>query len=112
MTKEERVEKFLNLTLEEKAEIVNTINLCEYELEYLTDYIEFTEDNLNDLLQDKTPGEIVRMTTFGDLNYTDDYIKIDEYGNLISFNNYKLEQNINGEVNKIVDIIEDSNIEF
>lgn len=108
MNRNERVEKFLNLSLEEKIELINILD----DLEYLKDYVEFTEDNLNELLQNKTPAEIVRMTTFGNINYTDDWIEIDNYGNLISFNNYRLEQDINREVDNIVNIIEASGIEF
>lgn len=112
MTRDERIEKFLNLNLEAKKEIVNDINNIGYELEYLRDYVDFTEDNLNELLQNNTPADIVRMTAFGTINYTDDYIRIDAYDNLVSFNNYNLEKDIDSDVEKIVDLAKDYNIEF
>ena len=46
--------------------------------------------DLNDLLYNENPREIVRMTEYGDCKVEDDYFSIDDYGNLKSYTKKEL----------------------
>ena len=46
--------------------------------------------DLNDLLYNENPREIVRMMEYGDCKVEDDYFSIDEYGNLKSYSEKEL----------------------
>ena len=61
----------------------------EYAREVLyDDFYENTDDELNDMF--RTPAEAIAAAIFGDYHYSDDYFKLNGYGNLYSFNEYKL----------------------
>ena len=61
----------------------------EYAREVLyDDFYENTDDELNDMF--RTPAEAIAATIFGDYHYSDDFIKLDGYGNLQSFNEHEL----------------------
>ena len=46
--------------------------------------------DLNDLLYNEKPCEIVRMMEYGDCSVADDYFAIDAYGNLKSYTSEEL----------------------
>lgn len=46
--------------------------------------------DLNDLLYNENPREIVRMTEYGNCEVEDDYFSIDDYGNLKSYSKKEL----------------------
>ena len=46
--------------------------------------------DLNDLLYNENPREIVRMTEYGNCKVEDDYFSIDDYGNLKSYSKKEL----------------------
>ena len=50
--------------------------------------------DLNDLLYNENPREIVRMVEFGNCEVEDDYFSIDDYGNLRSYSKKELKTDI------------------
>lgn len=57
----------------------------EYASEVLyDDFYDNIDCELNDMF--RTPAEAIAATIFGDYHYSDDFIKLDGYGNLQSFN--------------------------
>ena len=46
--------------------------------------------DLNDLLYNENPREIVRMTEYGNCKVEDDYFSIDDFGNLKSYSEKEL----------------------
>lgn len=50
--------------------------------------------DLNDLLYNENPREIVRMMEYGNCEVEDDYFTIDDYGNLKSYSNEELKNDI------------------
>lgn len=50
--------------------------------------------DLNDLLYNENPREIVRMMEYGNCEVEDDYFSIDDYGNLKSYSNEELKNDI------------------
>ena len=50
--------------------------------------------DLNDLLYNENPREIVRMTEYGNCEVEDDYFSIDDYGNLRSYSKEELKNDI------------------
>ena len=61
----------------------------EYASEVLyDDFYDNVDDELNDMF--RTPAEAIAATIFGDYHYSDDYVKLNGYGNLQSFNEHDL----------------------
>ena len=50
--------------------------------------------DLNDLLYNENPREIVRMMEYGNCEVEDDYFTIDDYGNLKSYSKEELKNDI------------------
>ena len=50
--------------------------------------------DLNDLLYNENPREIVRMMEYGNCTVEDDYFTIDDYGNLKSYSKTELKNDI------------------
>ena len=50
--------------------------------------------DLNDLLYNENPREIVRMVEYGNCEVDDDYFTIDDYGNLRSYSKKELKNDI------------------
>lgn len=63
------------------------------ELVYCVSDVVFSR-NLEDLLFNESPREIVRMTQYGDCKVEDDYFTINAYGNLKSFSSDELKNYI------------------
>ena len=53
--------------------------------------------------QSINPMEILRMTHYGDYEYTDQYVRFDAYGNLESLSDYQYEQELKDNINEIID---------
>lgn len=61
----------------------------EYASEVLyDDFYDNVDDELNDMF--RTPADAIAATIFGDYHYSDDYVKLNGYGNLQSFNEHDL----------------------
>lgn len=71
-----------NVTIDELDYLVKECNAWDGCLDHL-DYMEFDEDFFNTYFYNK-PMEAARATHFGDVNWNDDYIHFDGYGNLES----------------------------
>lgn len=68
------------LSLDDAVSLFNAV--C-YECNYPDDMI-YSISELDDLLCDLTPSEIVRTVSYGDFNYDYEYFTYDGYGNLKS----------------------------
>ena len=70
------------------------------------DYLEFKENDeyFFELFYSGINGlEIARAIYYGDYNYNDDYVRIDGYGNLVSYTEYEMIEEIKGSINEIVE---------
>ena len=77
-------EQLPGLDLETKLYIYNELDLTDYE-QYYDDF-----DELIDLYFDGAPADAARAAYFGDFSLTDDYFTLDIYGNIKSYNDYTL----------------------
>lgn len=73
-------------------DIARTINSYDGSLDYL-DYWENDEEFFNTYYPENAM-EAVRAACYGDYNYTDDYVRINAYGNLESVDEYGLEDEV------------------
>ena len=62
--------------------------------DYSDDQIFEFDDDFFDTYFDGKPMEAARATHFGDVNWNDDYIRFNGYGNLESINKYAIENKI------------------
>jgi len=72
---------------------------------------ELYDDNINEIMEGKEPIEIIRMTAYGDFNYSHDYFRFDGYGNLESLS-YLTSENLPELIENIVDAIIENPEEF
>ncbi|MEX5491527.1 hypothetical protein ABFV43_22310, partial [Pseudomonas fulva] len=70
-------------------------------LEHL-DYQYNDEEFFNVFFEGK-PMEAVRAAIYGDYRYTDDYVKFDGYGNLVSVSEYDMEEELKENIEEIMD---------
>lgn len=68
-----------------------------------------------DTFYEDRPMEVARAVQFGDYNYMDEYVSIDGCGNLISYSDYEIEEEIleyEGEIiERYKELVEDGSIE-
>lgn len=57
---------------------------------YMDDYI-YSFDEIDDVLSEMQPFEIIRMTHFGSISWNDDYFRFNGYGNIESVNDYTIQ---------------------
>lgn len=80
--KNELASQISNMTSEEIFELNNTFCI---EANYHDDMIYLLDDDsINEEFYGKSPMEIIKMTSYGDFNYSHDYYRFDGYGNLES----------------------------
>lgn len=77
-------EQLPGLDVETKLYIYNELDLTDYE-QYYNDF-----DELIELYFDGAPADAARAAYFGDFSLTDDYFTLDVYGNIKSYNDYTL----------------------
>lgn len=65
---------------------------------------ELEDNTINEIMEGKEPIEIIRMTAYGDFNYSHDYFRFDGYGNLESLS-YLTSENLPDFIERIVDTI-------
>jgi hypothetical protein len=72
---------------------------------------ELDDNNINEIMEGKEPIEIIRMTAYGDFNYSHDYFRFDGYRNLESLS-YLTSENLPELIENIVDAIIENPEEF
>lgn len=101
-----------NYTVQELREIVAEVNGYDGSLEEL-DYMDI--GTLDEILSGVEPTEVLRMAHFGEFDWSDDYVKIDVYGNLESVSNFEFEKLVKDSHDEIVEryneLVEDGDIE-
>ena len=96
----EDIKNYLLNHVNEIGNIVSEINSIDSSLEYL-EYWDNDDLFFNDFFYNN-PTEAVRSAYYGDYNYCDDYVRFNGYGNLESFNDYKLEKEYKYYIDEIV----------
>lgn len=76
-------EQLTGLDVETKLNIYNELDLTDYE-QYYNDFDEMIDLYFNN------PADAARAAYFGDFSLTDDYFTLDIYGNIKSYNDYTL----------------------
>lgn len=72
---------------------------------------ELDDNNINEIMEGKEPIEIIRMTAYGDFNYSHDYFRFDGYGNLESLS-YLTSESLPDYVERVIDAILENPEEF
>lgn len=99
-----KVKAYLLDNMEELKDVVREVNSWDGKLEYL-DYQHNDEDFFNTFFEGE-PMKAVRAAVYGDYNYTDDYVKYDGYGNLVSLSEYDMEEELKESIDEIMDALE------
>ena len=72
-------------------DLVNEINSWDGSLEYLQVY---SMDEFDELIHGYTPTEIAQKIFYGDFNPNDEYFRFNVYANLVSLDEYEIEEEI------------------
>lgn len=100
------------LTLDEKIEMLNQINGYNGMFDYL-EYWENDEDFFN-IYYGNNPMNAVRATFYGNYRYYDEYVTINVYGNIESYDKWTIEEKINDELDDIIEefvnLLEEMNV--
>lgn len=99
---EKKLKEYLLNNVEELRDVVSEINGWNGNL----DWLEFRENDeyFFELFYSGINGlEIARAIYYGDYNYNDDYVRIDGYGNLVSYTEYEMIKEIKDSIDEIVD---------
>lgn len=94
-------ENILGMELSDKMDLVNEINGYDGSLENL--YFQENDEEFFNAYFENKPMEAVRATTYGDYNYTDEYVIFNAYGNLDTYSEYSVENEINGSIDEVVE---------
>ena len=89
MNNYEEIKNYLLNHVDEIGDIIIEINSIDGSLDFL-EYWNNDDDFFNTFFYNN-PTEAVRSAYYGDYNYCDEYVKFNGYGNLVSFNDYDLE---------------------
>ena len=95
------IEKYDNLDVQEKLNLINEVNGYNGQLEEFN-YYENDEEFFKLFFSGKE-YELARAISYGDYNYMDAYVKIDVYGNLVSMTSYELEKELDKYTDEIID---------
>lgn len=98
MTLEQFTERFNDLSTCEKVSIYNN-----YQVEHgdPDDMLNPFDKDFFDLCFDGDPMEAARATHFGEIDWNDEYIRFDVYGNLESVNEFEAKTMIEDEIEDI-----------
>ncbi|QIW88610.1 hypothetical protein P59_241 [Bacillus phage P59] len=99
----QHVVNYLLNNMEETKQAVQELNSWDGSFDHL-EFHHNDEDFFNTFF-DGNPAEAVRAAHFGEYNYGDDYVRFNGYGNLESFNDYQLEQDLKDELEEIAEAI-------
>lgn len=100
MKKFESIKNYLLGNEEELLSIVQDINGYNGSLDHLNFY-ENDEDFFNSFFSDN-PIEVARATFYGNYKYCDQYVRFNGYGNLESFDDYEIIQEIKYYIDEVV----------
>ena len=98
---EKKLREYLLNNVEELRDVVNEINGWNGNLDWLEfrgndeEFFELFYSGINGL-------EIARAIYYGDYNYNDDYVRIDGYGNLVSYTEYEMIEEMKDSIDEIV----------
>lgn len=106
IVKDDLWEQLENLPLRKKINLVNEISGYDGTLDYLMVYD--NDEMFFETFYANKPLEAVRATYFGDYKYADDYVRINEFGNLESFNQFEFEEDFYDNIDVIIDWIIDN----
>lgn len=96
----EKVKEYLQENEEVLVEIVNEINSFDGSLDWLDFYVN-DEDFIENMFQ--TKSDAVRAVYFGNYNYADDFVKFNGYGNLESYSEYQVIEEMKSYIDDIID---------
>ena len=96
----EKVKEYLQENEEVLVEIVNEINSFDGSLDWLDFYVN-DEDFIENMFQ--TKSDAVRAVYFGDYHYADDFVKFNGYGNLESYSEYQVIEEMKSYIDDIID---------
>ena len=102
----ENVKEYLLNNLEELKELVNDINSYDGSFDNLEVYE--NDDEFFNTFYNNNPAEAVRACYFGTYNYSDDYVKINAYGNIDSCSEWEYEEELQANVDDVIDYLENS----
>ena len=90
-----------------KEDYLDNIEDVFYNLEspeniYITGPVEFDEDTFEELTSGMSKVEVARATTFGDVNWNDDLIRVDNAGNFETLTVYEWHRELNKSSQEII----------
>lgn len=101
------------LTLDEKLEMLSQVNGYDGSFDDL-DYRE-NDEEFFEVYYGSRPYELARAVSYGEYDFTDPYVKINDYGNIESIHEYELEEMIDDQFDEIseafVELVNEGNIE-
>ena len=101
------------LTLDEKLEMVNQVSGYDGRFEDLC--YEENEEEFFDVFYGSRPYELARAISYGEYNFMDPYVKINDYGNIESIREYELEEVIDDQFDELseafVELVNEGEIE-
>lgn len=99
--KNKEIKEFLVGNMEELKDAVRELNSWNGCMDYL-DFYENDEEFFSMMFEGK-PMEAVRAAHYGEYNYNDYYVRFNGYGNLESFSEYDLEQELKSNVDEVIE---------
>ena len=99
---EKKLKEYLLNNIEELRDVVNELNRWNGCLDWL-EFFENDEEFFESFYSGINGLEIARAIYYGDYNYNDDYVRIDGYGNLVSYTEYEMIEEIKGSIDEIVE---------
>lgn len=93
MKDQERMKEILKDYLQELSDDnkISIHNETMQEINYYDDEIHYNDDDFFNTYFYNRVIEAVRACHYGDYNYTDEYVKFDDYGNLETFDGYNMD---------------------
>lgn len=99
---EKKLREYLLNDVEGLRDVVNEINGWNGNLDWLR--FEYNDEEFFELFYSGNNGlEIARAICYGDYNYNDDWVKIDECGNLVSYTEYEMIEEMKDSIDEIVE---------
>ena len=96
----ENIKNYLLNHIDETGNIISDINSIDGSLDFL-EYWNNDEEFFNTFFYNN-PNEAVRSSYYGDYNYCDEYVRFNGYGNLVSFNDYDLQEEYKDYIDVVV----------
>ena len=100
MKKENLIKEYLLNNEDVLLDIVNELNSWNGCLDWL-DFWENDEEFFNTFFENKI--EVARAICYGDYNYNDDYVRFNGYGNIESFSEYDMIEELKDSIEEIVE---------